>query len=73
MTIKSEADLNHLTTSAFMVVRDLTDLIGAKVLESQTSYEAPFKVVLKVKALPGQIELLQLRHVEVTVNLLEDK
>lgn len=70
--VESERDLNHLTTQAFLVVRDLTDFIGAKVLESQTTYEAPFKVILKVRALPGQIELLQVRHMQVSVNLLDD-
>lgn len=66
-------NLDNLTSRSFVVVRDLTDLLGVKILSSETSYEKPFKVTLKAKALPGQIEMIQVRYANVTVNLVDDK
>ena len=67
----SDADkLDRLTSRAFSLVRDLTDLMGVKVLASETTYQPPYSVSLRVRALPGQVDLLRLRYSEISIELI---
>lgn len=70
--IPSKDSLDILTRAAFVVVRDLTDVMSVKVLSSETTYEPPYEVTIRVRALPGQMELLSLRYKGIDVTLLTE-
>lgn len=70
LRLSDKDDLDRLTGRAFSLVRDLTDLMGVKVLASETTYQPPFSVSLRVRALPGQIDLLRLRYSEISIELI---
>jgi ATP-dependent Clp protease ATP-binding subunit ClpC len=61
--------LDALTISCLSMVREITEILGVEVLNSQTSYQAPYSVAIKVMAIPGQIELITLRYPGISVTL----
>jgi hypothetical protein len=65
--------LDALTVRCLEMVRELHEILGVKVLRSETSYQSPFTVTLKVLALPGQIDLLSLRYAGISITLDDTK
>ncbi|HEY9870892.1 MAG TPA: hypothetical protein V6D08_17135, partial [Candidatus Obscuribacterales bacterium] len=67
--LTDKESLDALTISCLSMVREITEILGVKVLNSQTSYQAPYSVTIKVMAIPGQIELITLRYPGISVTL----
>lgn len=67
--LTNRESLDALTISCLSLVREITEILGVKVLNSQTSYQAPYSVTIRVMAIPGQIELITLRYPGISVTL----
>ncbi len=69
ITLSDSDSLDRLTVRCGEVVHDLINIMGLQVLRSQSSYEAPFTVRMKVRCIPDQVRLIGLRFPGAKVEL----
>lgn len=69
VTLNHANSLAELTLYGTQIAQELVELLGAELIESQTTFQPGFSVSIKVSALPGQIDILQLRFPGVVVAL----
>ncbi len=72
VSFESEVSMSAVEDQWLPVVTDLREVMEVEVLESKTSYTKPYRVEITIKAIPGQIRLLELRFPGIKITSDED-
>lgn len=73
VTLSHASSLEELTLYGTQLAMELTQYLGAELLKSETTFQPQFSVRIQVSALPGQIDIIQLRFPGVVVALDESE
>jgi hypothetical protein len=73
VSLSHATSLEELSLYGTQLATELTQYLGAELLKSETTFQPEYSVRIQVSALPGQIDIIQLRFPGVVVELDESE
>jgi hypothetical protein len=67
LNLRGFESLEGLTLKLMEVMQDLQKFMGIEILNSSTAYTKPFSASLKIRAIPGQLQLIRIRFPELGI------